>query len=70
MITQSFNVNQNVKLDITVWQIYRDQTLPFQQLKNQYGLSHPAFLTYAQLAPVISKKCKEGAKPASCPEVD
>ena len=27
---------------ITVGQIYRDQTLPFQQLKNQYGLSHPA----------------------------
>ena len=38
---------------ITVGQIYRDQTLPFQQLKNQYCLSHSSFLTSAQLASVI-----------------
>ena len=55
---------------MSVGQIYKDHTLPFQQLKNQYGLLHSSFLTYGQLAAVISKKCKDGATPASCPEVD
>ncbi|KAF3835908.1 hypothetical protein F7725_028466 [Dissostichus mawsoni] len=67
--TLSNNIWQKAGIT-TIGQIYRDQTLPFQQLKNQYGLSDSSFLSYAQIASIISTKCKEGAMPASCMEED
>ncbi|KAF3834269.1 hypothetical protein F7725_025473 [Dissostichus mawsoni] len=56
--TLSNNIWQKAGIT-TIGQIYRDQTLPFQQLKNQYGLSDSSFLSYAQIASIISTKCKE-----------
>ncbi|KAF3858942.1 hypothetical protein F7725_012143 [Dissostichus mawsoni] len=67
--TLSNNIWQKAGIT-TIGQIYRDQTLPFQHLKNQYGLSDSSFLSYAQIASIISTKCKEGAMPASCMEED
>ncbi|KAF3854220.1 hypothetical protein F7725_022275, partial [Dissostichus mawsoni] len=67
--TLSNNIWQKAGIT-TIGQIYRDQTLPFQQLKKQYGLSDSSFLSYAQIASIISTKCKEGAMPASCMEED
>ncbi|KAF3848865.1 hypothetical protein F7725_015362 [Dissostichus mawsoni] len=55
--TLSNNIWQKAGIT-TIGQIYRDQTLPFQQLKNQYGLSDSSFLSYAQIASIIGTKCK------------
>ena len=46
----------------TVGQIFSDKILPFQHLKNEFGL--------LQLSSVLSRKCKEGAVPASYSEWD
>ena len=53
-----------------IGQIFDGKMSPFQDLKEQFGVTESSFLTYAQISSIINKKCREGSNPASCPEWD